>query len=461
MDLTLLKVILVIIMAALTFLAGSFPVRLLKILRKRAASAATLTKQRILSLILCLLTCFSGGVFLATCFLHLFPELSEHWNMMKDAYTIRVSYPIAELLSCSGFFLLFFLEEVVLYFLPGIGHSHEISNANLNHDHGGHINAHEADHCCHETFYVNTRDTLDSSVDSDYNHLKKESSAEKVLLGKADGNRRSRKTVPCNSNPRECHSESECCNYDSPRILKHSVVPIHYGSLSSLDVIARKRRPALSAALTLAEPEACETNCDNVKEDPPILMKSSPHAHSHGVRSITFVLAISFHSIIEGLALGVQKDAAEVTALFISLMVHKSIVAFSVGLQLARTHAHSLGWVYASIMIFAAMSPLGSIIGMFVQNSSIEAEAKDIMILVFQGLAVGTFIYVTFFEVLIHERDNEHPNLLKLLFILIGFALIGSLRLFDDHSHEAGESHLHEQYVTSEKLTVPSVMPHQ
>lgn len=56
----------------------------------------------------------------------------------------------------------------------------------------------------------------------------------------------------------------------------------------------------------MAEPEACERNCDSVKEDPPILMKSRPHAHSHGVRSITFVLAISFHSIIEGLAFGVQ-----------------------------------------------------------------------------------------------------------------------------------------------------------
>ena len=58
--------------------------------------------------------------------------------------------------------------------------------------------------------------------------------------------------------------------------------------------------------LALAEPEACETNCETVKEDPPILMKSQPHAHSHGIRSITFVLAISFHSIVEGLAFGVQ-----------------------------------------------------------------------------------------------------------------------------------------------------------
>ena len=64
-------------------------------------------------------------------------------------------------------------------------------------------------------------------------------------------------------------------------------------------------------------------DCEKVEEDPPILMKSQPHAHSHGIRSITFVLALSIHSVIEGLALGVQKEKSEVTALFFSLMVLK------------------------------------------------------------------------------------------------------------------------------------------
>jgi hypothetical protein len=63
-------------------------------------------------------------------------------------------------------------------------------------------------------------------------------------------------------------------------------------------------RPFL--ALEFAEPERCETNCEGIKEDPPIRMKSRPHPHSHGTRSVTIVLAIAFHAIIEGLALGVQ-----------------------------------------------------------------------------------------------------------------------------------------------------------
>lgn len=104
------------------------------------------------------------------------------------------------------------------------------------------------------------------------------------------------------------------------------------------------------APVAFAEPERCETNCEAIDEDPPILMKSRPHAHSHGVRSITFVLALGIHSIIEGLAFGVQSGNDTIIALFLSLMVHKLIVAFSVGLQLFRTHAHQIKWVRKDLL---------------------------------------------------------------------------------------------------------------
>jgi zinc transporter 1/2/3 len=134
-------------------------------------------------------------------------------------------------------------------------------------------------------------------------------------------------------------------------------------------------------------------------------MESRPHAHSHGIRSMTFVLAISFHSIVEGLAMGVQNDTAKVTAIFFSLMVHKVIVAFSVGLQLARTHAHALRWVCVSIVLFSLMTPIGALIGAFVHNAQIDTHLRDVLILFFQGIAVGTFLYVTFFEVTFLARS--------------------------------------------------------
>ncbi|MCP9261047.1 Zinc transporter ZIP3 [Dirofilaria immitis] len=381
-------------MFAVTFGAGMIPVKVLKILRKHAASASTSAKQRNISLVLCLLTCFSGG--------------------MKEEYGFSVSYPLAELLSCVGFFLLFFVEEVILLLLPGTGHLHGPTGAQI--AEGFYERNHDTDHCCHESINIDVVSKTCLSCGP-----KDEDSSRKGLL------------YPTNSSHRTSTSGQRInkgSDYghladgkDSTPLLQKYAYGDEYGTM--LGKSCGQESPGKRKALTLAEPEACERNCDTVKEDPPILMKSRPHAHSHGVRSITFVLAISFHSIIEGLAFGVQTDNTRIVTLFISLMVHKIIVAFSVGLQLGRTHAHALGWVCLSMALFSIMSPFGGFIGTFVQSSQMDTQVKALTILIFQGVAV-----------LLHERDNEHPNLLKLMFMLIGFTLIGGLRFFDNHSHE-------------------------
>uniref|UniRef100_A0A7E4V3N3 Zinc transporter ZIP3 n=1 Tax=Panagrellus redivivus TaxID=6233 RepID=A0A7E4V3N3_PANRE len=396
MDLFLLKLILLGVMVLMTVVAGLFPVRILKLLRKRAALAVSPKKQRYVSLTLCLLTCFSGGVFLATCFLHLLPELQEHVHMMEDNYKYEFGYPVAELLSCLGFFLLFSIEEVVIILIPSIAHGHH---------HGGKAEHHH--HHEHDDHERNESTKLRPSVSTTSSNSRHQGCC-KLLITEQDSltnNSHNDMTIVCHSTP-------------------------------------------ICPSTGFAEPERCETDCDQVEEDPPILMKSHPHAHSHGIRSLTFVLAISFHSIVEGLALGVQKDTTRVTTLFLSLMVHKLIVAFSVGLQLARTHAHAIRWVVASILLLAVMTPLGAVIGMFVHEAPIDSHTRDFVVLLFQGVAVGTFIYVTFFEVLIHERDNEHPNLLKILFMLVGFALIGCLRLID-HGHDHGHGDAHHEHHAS------------
>lgn len=74
-------------------------------------------------------------------------------------------------------------------------------------------------------------------------------------------------------------------------------------------------------------------------------------------------------------------------------------------------------------------------LGIAVENADIDSQKKDLVIMLFEGLSVGTFLYVTFFEVFIHERDNEHPNMLKLAATLVGFAVIAGIRTMD-HDHD-------------------------
>ncbi|XGW22578.1 hypothetical protein V3C99_005080 [Haemonchus contortus] len=408
MNLNILKLILLSIMICGTLVAGLAPLRVLRYLRQSAARASSSRQHKHVSLVLCLLTCFSGGVFLATCFLHLFPELADNVRKLDEVYNFYVDYPIAELLSCAGFFLLFFLEEVVIVAIPSLAHSHSIAHGGHGHGFGESSPLTVTEGSCCMTGRV-----LQSAAD------------EHLLETPADYSKEQAKTLTSDDTEDAAGHCQKHCPLTVHRVRKNSDPRESHCTASN----------EIFTSLAVAEPERCETNCEKINEDPPILMKSSPHAHSHGVRSITFVLALSIHSVIEGVALGVGDNASETTALFLSLLVHKIIVAFSVGLQLARTHAHQLQWVVASVFTLALMSPLGAIIGMAVQSTAENSFGKDVTITILQGLAVGTFLYVTFFEVLLHERDNEHPNLLKLLVMLIGFSLIGLLRLIDNHEH--------------------------
>uniref|UniRef100_A0A8R1DLQ2 Zinc transporter ZIP1 n=1 Tax=Caenorhabditis japonica TaxID=281687 RepID=A0A8R1DLQ2_CAEJA len=410
----ILKLALIFTMFTLTVLAGLSPMKVLHKLRHEAATAQSSSKHKHVSLVLCLLTCFSGGVFLATCFLHLLPELQENIQLLDEDHHIHIDYPIGELLSCLGFFLIFFLEEVVIMTIPAMAHGH---------GHGGHGHGHGHDHHHHEETPVAVKSSdgccmVETAVGDEEETTKKKEAQEVVDETTALTAKRAQ------SEEKDATEAGHCQT--------HCPLTVHERRGSN-ECTANATHTFTPVAF--AEPERCETNCEAIDEDPPILMKSRPHAHSHGVRSITFVLALGIHSLIEGLAFGVQSGEKTILALFVSLMVHKLIVAFSVGLQLFRTHAHQVKWVIISIFILASSTPFGALIGILVTSAAENALWKDVTVTILQGLAVGTFIYVTFFEVLLHERDNEHPNLLKLFVMFVGFALIGSLRMFDSHGH--------------------------
>ena len=62
----------------------------------------------------------------------------------------------------------------------------------------------------------------------------------------------------------------------------------------------------------------------------------APKSEATLLKSLTFAVAMSFHSVLEGFALGVQSNIRSIVTLFFSLLLHKGIEAFSVGLQVSR-----------------------------------------------------------------------------------------------------------------------------
>ncbi|KAI4889524.1 hypothetical protein NFI96_010727 [Prochilodus magdalenae] len=156
---------------------------------------------------------------------------------------------------------------------------------------------------------------------------------------------------------------------------------------------------------------------------------SSHHVHvdlqAHSsFRSFMLFLSLSLHSVFEGLAIGLQNTETKVLEICIAILVHKSIIVFSLSVKLVQSAVPPL-WVAIYVSVFAVMSPIG--IGVGIGVSSAQLQASALVQGVLEGLAAGTFIYITFLEILPHELNSPERQLLKVLFILVGFSIMAGL----------------------------------
>ncbi|VDO56826.1 unnamed protein product [Brugia timori] len=84
--------------------------------------------------------------------------------------------------------------------------------------------------------------------------------------------------------------------------------------------------------------------------------------------------------------------------MFISLLLHKGIEAFSVGLQISRTIAQQVKIVIATITIYSLMTPIGSFAGLilqvlFEQRNDSKAIREEIIAIALGVLTISGFQY--------------------------------------------------------------------
>lgn len=151
----------------------------------------------------------------------------------------------------------------------------------------------------------------------------------------------------------------------------------------------------------------------------PVDNESQPHPM---FRSLALLFALSLHSLFEGLAIGLQSNVSDLIQILVAVVLHKMVVAFSLGLNLVQTEL-SVSSIVKSNFLFSITSPLGMCIAVALQEFG-HIINSSIMNGILQGLACGTFVYVTFFEVLPHELSHSENRLLKLLALLLGFSAV-------------------------------------
>jgi zinc transporter ZupT len=97
--------------------------------------------------------------------------------------------------------------------------------------------------------------------------------------------------------------------------------------------------------------------------------------------------ALSLHSFLEGLAIGIQDTLSQIRTLFIGVASHKLIAGLGLGIKLSRKGIFPTTTALV-ILAFATMSPAGIALGMALTGLNHWLE------LILQSTAAGTFLYV-------------------------------------------------------------------
>ncbi|XP_052776217.1 uncharacterized protein LOC128214033 [Mya arenaria] len=165
---------------------------------------------------------------------------------------------------------------------------------------------------------------------------------------------------------------------------------------------------------------------DEIKDDDETM--DIPEAKMTNLHSIVLLVALSIHMVFDGLELGLLESDADVWSLLSALTIHKILIFFSMGLTLYESTTNRK--FICAMVYMSTVSPVGVGIGMLVSSSNGDEFVMAIVSAFLQGIAVGTFLYVAMFEILMKEfqANSVGHRILKALSVIFGYALFGGIK---------------------------------
>lgn len=123
------------------------------------------------------------------------------------------------------------------------------------------------------------------------------------------------------------------------------------------------------------------------------------HFHTHDVPFKTnlsttpYIITISlcFHSIFEGIAIGLQKTTSGLTVLLIGICLHKCAEGFAMGTTFVRSDIVRRKWI-PLLLTFSIIVPIGVCVGL---GLSKLGETATLISSIMGAFAAGAFLYVS------------------------------------------------------------------
>ena len=152
--------------------------------------------------------------------------------------------------------------------------------------------------------------------------------------------------------------------------------------------------------------------------------------------SILLIVALCFHSVFEGIAIGVAETKDDAWKALWTISLHKIFAAIAMGIALLRMIPNRPFLSCAAYAFaFAISSPIGVAIGIIIDATS-QGAVADWIFAISMGIACGVFIYVSINHLLAKGYrpqktvtvDTPHHRFLA---VLLGVGVIAVVMIWD------------------------------
>ncbi|CAL4914887.1 unnamed protein product [Urochloa decumbens] len=152
--------------------------------------------------------------------------------------------------------------------------------------------------------------------------------------------------------------------------------------------------------------------------------------------SILLIAALCFHSVFEGIAIGVAETKADAWKALWTISLHKIFAAIAMGIALLRMLPNRpFLSCFAYAFAFAISSPIGVAIGIVI-DATTQGKVADWIFAISMGLATGIFVYVSINHLLSKGyKPRRHvavdTPVGRWLAVVLGVAVIAVVMIWD------------------------------
>ena len=323
--------------------------------------------------ILSIINTFSGGIFLGLGLFHQLPEANE---MLEDN-TIQKHYPFTYLLAFITYSLILFIEKVAT-------DAHNIADA---HGHNHEENKKEE---------KKSNSSLEGKQNNEQNNIEKNNNEIAQIILKANNEENNEKKLE--------ETNKDYIN----NILQTEENNINSNKENYQDVKVYSQKQI--------NDEIKNETQENKKEK----------AGFKGLLQPIIVLcAIGFHGLFAGISIGIGEELNDTLIIIIAILAHKWAAALSLGVTFVKLYVPNKQF-YILMTIFALITPVGTVIGLIVKQSS-----NELVEAIFLSVSSGTFFYLSMSEILVEEFEKKENKYIKFTVFVVGCLAISFLVFFE------------------------------